>query len=192
MVSFLLPIDELNTLEAGIVLTMTDPNLSKESKKELIKSDIEDFLLLCYLMGAERTEYNFQKKKPDIVYKRDDDKLYDALYKEFKGKTVVQEIDEYVEKGDIPSINRVADTGMTRLYSTGAYDAGEQFGGGVKVWQTMQDDRVRETHEFLQSVKVRSNERFYTFDGDSARFPGDFTNPANNVNCRCMIDYLPE
>ena len=192
MVSFLLPIDELNTLEAGIVLTMTDPNLSKESKKELIKSDIEDFLLLCYLMGAERTETNFREKKPETVYKRDDDKILQAMTQEFNGKTVIQEIDEYVESEDIPSINRVADTGMTRLYSTGAYDAGEQFGGGFKRWRTMMDDRVRETHVFLEGVKVPFESRFYTFDGDSALYPGGFYKAENNVACRCEIDIMPE
>ena len=186
----MLPIDELNVLEAGIALTMQDPEMNKETKKKLIKDDIEDFLILAYLMGTERTENNFKSRK--IEYKRDDDKLYDALYKEFKGKTILKEIDGYVEADDIPSLNMVADTNMTRMFSAGAYDAGEQFGGGMKKWVTMEDDRVRATHEFIQGVKVPFDRRFYTFDGDSARYPGDFSNPANNVNCRCLIDILPE
>ena len=189
----MLPIDELNTLEAYIRITMQDEGMTKEQKKSQIRDEIEDFLILCYLEGVERTEENFGKE-----YVRDDDKMLDAMLKGYKRKdsdkalNFVEEIDGYIENGDIHGVNVVAETNMTRLYSTGAYDAAEQFGGGVKVWQTMQDDRVRETHEYLQSTRVDYDRRFYTFDGDSARFPGDFTNPANNVNCRCWIDIIPE
>lgn len=186
----MLPIDELNTLEAGIAITMEDPEMNVETKKKVIKDDIEDFLLMCYLLGAEKTEENFKSRNK--VYKRDDDKILKALTQEFAGKTIYQEIDEYVESQDVSGVDRVADTGMTRMYSTGAYDAGEQFGGGFKRWRTMMDDRVRETHVFLEGVKVPFERRFYTFDGDSALYPGGFSLASNNVNCRCEIDILPE
>ena len=186
----MLPVDELNTLQAGITITMEDPEMNVETKKRVIKDDIEDFLILVYLMGAEETEKNFRSR--NVTYRRDDDKLFDALYKEFAGKTIPQEIDGYVDEGDIDSIKMVADTNMTRMYSTGAYDAGEQFGGGMKRWKTMMDDRVRTTHEFLEGVKVPFEKRFYTFDGDSALYPGGFSNAANNVNCRCEIVITPD
>jgi hypothetical protein len=53
----------------------------------------------------------------------------------------------------------------------------------------MDDDRVRDTHMFLEGVEVPMGERFYTFDGDSAMIPGDFALPENNINCRCTLSY---
>ena len=57
----------------------------------------------------------------------------------------------------------------------------------MKQWQTMRDGRVRDTHSYLQSAMVNLDDKFYTFDGDSALYPGGFELPENNVNCRCWI-----
>ena len=183
----MLPIDELNVLKASIQITMEDETLPKETKKRIIRDDVEDFFLMAYMMGVEKTEETFKKE-----YVRDTDKLFNAMYKEFDGKNFIEEIDEYVESLDIPAVEMVADTGMTRMYSAGAFDAGEQFGGKFKRWKTMEDDRVRQTHDFINGVKVPFESRFYTFDGDSALYPGDFYLAKNNCNCRCEIDILPE
>lgn len=58
-----------------------------------------------------------------------------------------------------------------------------------KVWATMEDERVRETHSFLDGVGVPLDTLFFTIDGDSARYPGDFTKAENNTNCRCTLTY---
>lgn len=58
-----------------------------------------------------------------------------------------------------------------------------------KVWATMEDERVRTTHEFLDGVGVPLDTLFFTIDNDSARYPGDFTKAENNVNCRCWLNY---
>jgi hypothetical protein len=51
----------------------------------------------------------------------------------------------------------------------------------------MLDDRVRETHDYLEGVRVGIDDLFYTFDGDAAYAPGGFGDPSNNVNCRCYL-----
>ena len=58
-----------------------------------------------------------------------------------------------------------------------------------KVWATMEDERVRETHNLLDGVGVPLGTLFVTIDGDSARYPGDFTKAENNTNCRCILTY---
>lgn len=58
-----------------------------------------------------------------------------------------------------------------------------------KVWATMEDERVRETHNFLDGVSVPLGTLFVAIDGDSARYPGDFTKAENNTNCRCTLTY---
>ena len=58
-----------------------------------------------------------------------------------------------------------------------------------KVWATMEDERVRETHNFLDGVGVPLGTLFVAIDGDSARYPGDFAKAENNTNCRCTLTY---
>lgn len=58
-----------------------------------------------------------------------------------------------------------------------------------KVWATMEDERVRTTHEFLDGVGVPLDTLFFTIDNDSARYPGDFTKAENNCGCRCWLNF---
>ena len=86
-------------------------------------------------------------------------------------------------------ILRIIDTEAHRDYNTAIYDAGKESGiqGLKKRWMTMMDGKVRDTHSYLQGMAVGLDDRFYTFDGDSALAPGGFELPENNVNCRCWI-----
>ena len=123
-----------------------------------------------------------------------------AVFKVVAGKNWEQRITEYLddENGTVDDVIRVVDTDMNRIYNDSILNVGERAedeepedGGAkpgvMKTWQTMLDDRVRDTHEYLEGMTIPVNRRFYTYDGDSARYPGDFSNPANVINCRCRI-----
>ena len=86
-------------------------------------------------------------------------------------------------------ILRIIDTEAHRDYNTGVYDAGNESGeeGLMKEWRTRLDDKVRDAHAYLEGVKVGLNDRFYTYDGPSALYPGGFGDPALDCNCRCAI-----
>lgn len=58
-----------------------------------------------------------------------------------------------------------------------------------KRWNTMQDDRVRDTHDYLEGHRRPVNRKFYTYDGDAALYPHGFSKAENNVNCRCWCSY---
>ena len=182
----ILPIDELNQLQVSMESVLADEGLSPEQKKKMISDDLEDYYILFYMLGAERTENNFGRD-----YALDENKMFDAVYIRYDNGDFRDRVSAYVDANDPAGLRNLADTGMTRLFSTGAWDAAESFGGGVKKWETMEDERVRETHFYLQGVRVPMDERFYTIDGDSARFPGDFGDASNNANCRCWIDIYP-
>lgn len=83
--------------------------------------------------------------------------------------------------------------------STDGNGGGYSPGGGTspngtsanirKTWNTMGDDRVRDTHAVLDGTSKALNEAFFTIDGDSAMSPGRFILPENNVGCRCWLTY---
>ena len=105
------------------------------------------------------------------------------------GKTFRERI---TEDSTPEEVMRIIDTEAHRDYNTGVYDAAKESGKSTvrKKWLTMRDDRVRDTHDYLEGMVVGLDDSFYTYDGDSARFPGDFSLPENNVNCRCGISLV--
>jgi hypothetical protein len=66
-------------------------------------------------------------------------------------------------------------------------DTAKYAGAKSKTWVTMMDDRVRDTHDYLEGETVGIGEDFYTYDGDHASAPGLFELAENNVNCRCEL-----
>lgn len=95
---------------------------------------------------------------------------------------------------NVEAIKRVVETEYHRMYNTGAFDTATAFtlatGKTVyKRWDTMLDEKVRDTHSYLEGDLQPLDRAFFTFDGDSAMFPGGFTLPQNNINCRCTLSY---
>lgn len=172
------PFDELNTVLERLPLQLA------LSKKEEIEDDIEELLILSYVYGGDKAGSDL-----NITPKTDVSKLEAALYKDIDGKTFKDRLDEYIPLGNYEDIKRVVETETHRLYTTGEYDTAMDMPQVMKKWVTMKDERVRMTHDYLEGMEVDLNEPFFTFDGDSAMFPGDFTLAENNVNCRCELEF---
>ena len=132
-------------------------------------------------------------------------KMQTSIYKKIEGKTLADRLREYGKAKDFESIKRVADTESHRVYTDSQYDTAKEVESQSrksnsnppdvksksykvkKTWRTMLDDKVRDTHEFLEGVSLDLDERFYTFDGDSSLKPGGFEMAENNINCRCEL-----
>lgn len=85
------------------------------------------------------------------------------------------------------AITRIAETEMHRIANTAALDTAKYAGAKYKTWATMLDDKVRDTHDYLEGETVDIDDDFYTYDGDHASAPGLFELAENNVNCRCEL-----
>lgn len=96
----------------------------------------------------------------------------------------------------INQLSVIAETETHRAINTGGLEGAEEYQKShpgamvLKQWRTMLDDRVRETHDWLEGATIPLDARFYSFDGDSALKPGDFMLAENNVNCRCILRYI--
>ena len=126
----------------------------------------------------------------------DEDEMRRVIDEKIADKTYKQRIEEYLddENSTIDDFQRVAETDATRVYNAGVVDGGKASGvpGVMKQWITMEDERVRSTHEYLQSMTVPLDADFWTWDGDHARAPGLFALPENNINCRCTLSLIRE
>ena len=185
----LLRFDELNAWRESLELyTYTDSDGNKRFNKDTddIIDELLDLYLLAYADGVTAANMSLDTDIPI-----NDKEIENAIYKRVAGKNFVDRINEYAPVGDIDGIMRVAETDTTRIYNDGVLNTGKASGKSVlKRWNTMLDDRVRDTHAYLEGMTVPIDGRFYTYDGDSARYPCDFELAENNCNCRCAIELV--
>ena len=71
--------------------------------------------------------------------------------------------------------------------SADARDAAKAQGCSVvKQWDSTLDGKTRDTHRELDGQIRESDKPFESSSGRKARYPGDFGDPAEDCNCRCV------
>lgn len=189
----LMPFDELNTFRQMVTEYKTEPltNSEKEQLRDDIEEYIEFLLIEAYTYGNVQAMYDLGLMDEDPESLINADEMYAEINKEIAGKTFRQRIDERFDddSSTVEDFQRIAETDSTRVYNSGILDAAKNSGlsGVRKQWITMEDDRVRDPHAYLDMMIVPYEQKFYSYDGDSAMAPGGFSNPALNVNCRCTL-----
>ena len=182
--SRILPLDELNVLKGKYEKMGSDTPITDFDLDSII-DDLLDIFMLALANGVISINQQF-----GADYQPSADKIYDTIYKKIDGVTWKDRIETWYEEGGTSAdIVRIAETESHRIGNEIAFDAAKAVGAKYKTWLTMLDDRVRETHFYLESVTVDINDDFYTWDGDHAPYPGEFMKAANNVNCRCEVSY---
>lgn len=197
----ILPIDEINAMKDRLQVHFTEDSdnvgeerigkgriKSREDAEDII-DELLDLFLLSYANGATATNSELGTAEMPSV-----DAVDAAVNKPIAGKTWRDRVMEYYESGGtLYDIIRIAETDATRIYNQGAVDAVRANGAEDSVqkrWQTMEDDRVRDTHSYLQGMVVPFGSEFWTWDGDHAEYPGGFILPENNINCRCVVEVI--
>ena len=210
----ILQFDEINRL-AEEIYTRT-ASLPAERRKQEICDEIEDLLIIAYAFGQERVyeaagipsdqavrrpggrrgeQVPDTLPVPEIPQSSSED-VYRAIYKPVAGETFEERIERRIEEKtlDLPALQRIVETEYHRVEETGAYDTAFIVANATKrkpykAWKTMLDERVRSTHVYLEGAEVPIDDLFFTYDGDCAMFPGDFSDPENNCGCRCWLSY---
>ncbi len=181
----ILPFDELNALRRDVGERFAR-GLKKQDEEDII-DELFDLLLLAYAMGDSVT---LQRLGVEIPVSQEPT-MYDVLKvvnAKVKDKTWKERAEDYFANGGTEDdIVRIAETEMHRVANTAALETAKKAGAKTKTWATMLDDKVRETHDYLEGMTVDINEDFYTYDGDHAPAPGLFDLAQNNVNCRCEL-----
>lgn len=193
------PFEQLETLRSELESDFAGGMDQRKRNKQRRIDEILEMLIIAYMFGNESGNTmlfgsdivdTIDPDEPNRPVRIDVDGMEKSVFKNIAGKDWEQRVSEYYDSdsGTIDDVIRVVDTDMNRIYNDAILDVGERADGSVmKTWETMMDERVRSTHFPLQSVKIPIDARFYAWDGDSARYPGDFTLPENNINCRCRI-----
>lgn len=179
----ILPFDELNAFENTVKERYGKEKLVFSDDFEDIIDLMLDLFLLAYAQGNEITNANLASEwQPTLA------DVMETVDKKVAGKTWRERTEEYFANGGTgDDLVRIADTEMHRIANTAALDTAKAAGAKNKTWVTMLDDKVRETHDYLEGVTVGIDDEFITYDGDRATAPGLFSLASNNVNCRCEL-----
>ena len=188
----ILPMDEINALEEKLKPHFEDDGKgrikSRQDAEEII-DELLDLFLIAYASGVTATSTELGTVRSPSV-----EDIDAAVFAKVAGETWKQRVMDYYDSGGtLYDIQRIAETDATRIYNQGALDTvsvNNAQDGTIKRWVTMMDDRVRDTHSYLEGMEVPYNARFYTYDGDSAEAPGMFSLPENNINCRCVVEII--
>lgn len=177
--------DEINNLVA----------YAYNNELDNFQSSFLSLLINAYRDGREDAEDMLEYF---LIFDVPTEALDKAVNHKTEGKTAMERVNDYlVNGGSLEEIQRVVVNECQRCYNTGAYDTANEIAkeSGLvitKTWRTMMDDRVRDTHDYLEGMTVRLNERFYTWNGDAALYPRQFGVADEDINCRCVIEYGTE
>lgn len=191
----LLPIDALNELSVKLRESeYVDGNGKKRSRytKEEIEDFIEDFLIYTFVMGQTACNDDLGT---DVTLDTEvlEDVLNERVGEDKKNWRI--RVDEHIDDGEgVEPVIVVADSEMTRVFNETGDKTAEKVKKTLrknilKKWQTMEDNRVRISHDLLNGTEIPLNDYFTAFDGDSALYPGGFLTADNNANCRCFLTY---
>lgn len=181
--------DELDTFLEWFRTGRLARSEEKPPEEEDIIDEMLDLYLLAYFEGSKDAAKELMiEDEPDVKTAQK------VINKPIDGKTYEDRVRDYLsgkmgETTGTPAeaIVRVAETDSIRIYNEAKLDMAMKHGAKSKTWHTMEDNRVRDTHYPLDKVTVPIDAKFYTYDGDSAVAPAQFSNASNNVNCRCWI-----
>ena len=192
----LAPFDELDVIREKLNEQRLKWNPEAAPSKKLVEDAIDDLLLLfilAYVCGKDHACEDL-----DAEVEIDEGQMQAAVYQEIKGETWVDRVTEHMKSFDVEAVMMVAETEVNRDFNQGAMNSAaliEKKTGrtAMKTWNTMLDEKVRDSHYPLEGTKIRLPELFCTFDyagnADYADQPGHFSTPENNVNCRCYLTF---
>lgn len=148
--------------------------------KTEIEDSLLDLLIMAYVFGKEDVEESLKTKIDTDV-----DKMEKSVSKKIKGETWKDRI----EKSEtLEEIKRIFVTESHRVFCDGQWDSADGI-ATHKTWVTMQDEKVRDSHWYLDGLTVKIDEYFYTLNGDRAKHPGEFGVASEDINCRCRLKY---
>ena len=183
--TYLLALDELSVLTAISYQSAIEKDVVPRTNRVI--DDILSLLIKAYTLGVENAStmlgYNLFVNI---------DAMADAIYFVIDGQTFADRVANHVNGNSLSGLQTLVKSEFHRVYNTAVQDGATRYvnagGSGVnKTWITVKDDRVRETHSYLEGQTIDYEKEFFTFDGDHAAFPGGFMKAENNVKCRCIV-----
>lgn len=180
-----MPFDELNRFEDELPIHFENGKIRSEQDKEDIIDELLDLFLLAYATGQTAVNEDLQS---DI--KADLSSVMETIDRKIEGKTWRERVNEYFENGGTEAdIVRIAETEMHRDANESAFQTAKRAGAKKKVWHCLMLPTSRDSHIYLNGVEAPIDGEFYSINGGSTQFPGQWGIAEEDVNCLCWLSY---
>lgn len=179
------PWDEIHSLEIKAQEALKQART--EDFKRLVDKyidTVEELLEMDYMLGVQDASMQI-----GVEIEVDYEQIKAAVNKKIDGKDYRERLYEYFEDGTPYDIARVISTDAHRVYNEAMFEGAKSVGATTKTWNTMADERVRDTHAYLEGVTLPLDAEFYSFNGDSTYYPGQWGIAEEDINCRCWLTY---
>ena len=181
----IMPFDKLHSLKETLPIYFENGRIRDREALEDIIDEMLDIFLLSYALG--NTDTNAQLAS-NITPTMDD--IKETVDAEVAGKTWRNRLEDYYENGGTEAdVLRIAETEAHRDSNEAAYKTAVKAGATTKTWRTVGDDKVRDSHEWLDGVSAPIDGEFYNFAGQSTQYPGQWGVAEEDCNCRCWLTY---
>lgn len=180
-----IPFAELEQFKAMLPIHFEDGRIRSKQDEEDIVDEMLDLFLLSYANGVEVTNRSLRSSVRANI-----DEVLDTVDRPIAGETWRQRVSNYFDNGGtIADIIRIAETETHRDSNEAAFKTAKKAGAKEKVWHCMMLPTSRDTHIYLDGVSAPIDGEFYSFNGGSTKFPGQWGIAEEDVNCLCWLTY---
>lgn len=186
--------DNLHTLSRLVYKSYQKGDTTEDEVVELVENWIiagfkKGIEIGCKDLELDATYVDFFEKLLGTV---EGGKIQQLIERKIDGKTYADRIEEHLVNNDgASSLETILTTEYHNAVNSGIYNTGDSYNqvsyGEIveKGWKTMLDEKVRDTHAYLEGMWIPIDQDFYTYNGDHAPYPGAFGIGEEDCNCRC-------
>ena len=180
----ILPLDELNVIRGKYESAPDTPVADIFGLDEII-GDLLDLFLLAIANGVVSINAEF-----GADYQPDAAQMEGIIYKKIDGLTWKDRVTDWYNNGGTGfDISRIAETEAHRIGNDIAFEGAKASGATKKTWLTMMDEKVRDSHYYLEGVTIGIDDYFYSFKGGKTLYPGEWGIADEDCNCRCECKF---
>lgn len=180
-----LPFDELNALKQTLPIHFEDGKIRSEQDKEDIIDELLDLFLLACANGSAQANQDLGSD-----YHLGIKSVADIVDREVVGKNWRERVNEYYESGGtLSDIVRIAETEAHRDANEASFETARKAGAKEKVWHCLMLPTSRDSHVYLDGVTAPIDGEFYSINGGSTKYPGEWGIAEEDCGCLCWLTY---
>ena len=180
----LFPFDEINALESRAEALKSPDTAPKKEEVDKYIDEVTDLFVMAYVYGTMEVSAEL-----GLGIVPDTEEARAVIEEKFDGKDYKDRLTDYLASGTAADINRVIDTDTHRIYNAAKFKGALSAGATMKTWNTLLDERVRDSHQYLEGVTIPMDAEFYSFKGGKTLYPGQWGIPEEDCNCRCYLTF---
>lgn len=182
--SAMMPFDEISALTAEADRLKSPDRATKKDEVDKYIDEVTDLFVMSYVFGTNELNDELGTNiEPDLTEMRA------VIEEKFDDKDYRDRIREYMESGTAYDIKRVVETDAHRVYNAAKFTGAKKSGAKKKTWNCMMLPTSRDSHVYLDGVTIPMDAEFYSINGGSTLYPGQWGIAEEDCNCVCWLTF---